>query len=146
MERIGDVDLDASVPVRRLRSRLDDAPVRVAILFGSRATDRAHARSDIDIAVEFEGIEPGDSEYNETFLGLSADLSELLETDDLDLVDIHSLSPSFVRSVFDTGVLLLGTERRVETLRTALVSDDSDERSPHERFDDALRRIDQHLA
>ncbi|QLH81116.1 type VII toxin-antitoxin system MntA family adenylyltransferase antitoxin [Halosimplex pelagicum] len=145
MERTGDADPEFPVPVQRLRARLDEAPVRVAILFGSHATGRAHARSDLDIAVEFEGVEPGDPEYNETFLGLSADLSRLLETDDIDLVDIRSLSPSLARSVFDTGVLLVGTEKRVETLRGTLLSDDPDERSPHERFDDALRRIDEHL-
>ncbi|WP_436929300.1 type VII toxin-antitoxin system MntA family adenylyltransferase antitoxin [Halosimplex halobium] len=146
MERIGELDLESTVPVQRLQSRLDQAPVRVAILFGSHVTGRAHARSDVDIAVEFEDIEPGDTAYNETFFGLSADLSGLLGTDDVDLVDIRSLSPSLARSVFDTGVLLVGSEERVETLRATLVSDDPDERSPHERFDDALRRIDEHLA
>lgn len=146
MERIGETTIGADLPIQRIRSTLECAPVRVAILFGSYATGRFHPRSDIDIAVEFDDFEPGDSEYNETFLGLSADLSATLETDDLDLVDIHSASPSFARSVFDSGVLIVGSDDRVETLRTMLVGDLSSERSPRERFDEALSQIDDHLA
>ncbi|WP_436926738.1 type VII toxin-antitoxin system MntA family adenylyltransferase antitoxin [Halosimplex amylolyticum] len=146
MERIEEVNIEPDIPVERLRSTLDDAPVRVAILFGSRATGETHARSDFDIAIAFAGLEPGDPGYNETFFGLSASVSEVLATDDVDLVDVHSLSPSFARSVFDDGVLLVGTAEHVETLRASLGGGDISERPAVERFDDALRRIDEHLA
>jgi len=67
--------------------------VRLALLFGSRATGRAHGESAIDIAVELDGLEPGSPGFNEAFFTLSADLSATLETDDVDLVDVHMLSP-----------------------------------------------------
>lgn len=146
MKRIEAADIHPDIPVQRLRAILNDAPVRVAILFGSRATDSTHAQSDIDIAIEFDSLEPGDSGYNDVFLGLSASVSEVLGTDDVDLVDVHSLSPSFVRSVFGDGVLLVGSPDRVETLRASLLNDDADEQPPGDRFDNALRRIDEHLA
>jgi len=146
MERIETADIEPDIPDQRLRSTLDDAPVRLAILFGSRATGRTHARSDIDLAVEFADLEPGDPAYNETFFALSAALSDVLGTDDIDLIDIRSLSQSLARSVFDDGILLFGTVDRVETLRASILSDEPDERSPGDRFDDALRRIDEHLA
>ena len=145
MERIETADIEPDIPAQRLRSTLDDAPVRLAILFGSRVTGRIHTQSDIDLAVEFADIEPGDPAYNETFFGLTAALSDALGTDDIDLVDIRSLSPSLARSVFDDGILVLGTVDRAETLSASILSDEPDERSPGDRFDDALRRIDEHL-
>ncbi|WP_436911217.1 type VII toxin-antitoxin system MntA family adenylyltransferase antitoxin [Halosimplex marinum] len=146
MERIEDTGLESDLPVGQIRATLDDAPVRVAILFGSHAAGRAHDQSDVDLAVEFDGLEPGDSEYNETRFGLSTDLCEALGTDDVDLVDVHSLPPSLARSVFDHGILLIGSGDRIAVLRERLLDEGSDERSPRERFDSALRRIDEHLA
>jgi predicted nucleotidyltransferase len=146
MERVEETNIGSDPQIKQLRSRLEDAPIRVAILFGSRATGQTHALSDIDIAVEFDGLEPGDPEYNERFFTLSADLSEIMGTDDIDLVDIRSLSPSFARSVFEKGILLKGTEEQISELRTRLLDGSSDMHSPQERFDDALRRIDEHLA
>lgn len=146
MERIETADIEPDVPVQRLRSTLEDAPVRLAVLFGSRATDESHARSDIDIAIELVDLEPGDPAYNETFFSLSASVSEELGTDDIDLVDVHSLSPSLTRSVFGDGLVLLGTVDRAETLRKSIMGDEDDGRSASDRFDDAVRRIDEHLA
>lgn len=45
------------------------------------------------------------------FLGLSADLSDVLETDDVDLVDLHAVSPALAAAIFEHGVLLVGTAR-----------------------------------
>lgn len=146
MERIDTADIELDVPVQRLRSMLDDAPVRLAILFGSRATGESHARSDLDLAVEFDDLEPGDPGYNETFFGLSVSVSEEFGTDEIDLVDVHSLSPSLARSVFDDGIVFLGTVNRAKTLHRSVLSGETDERSAGDRFDDALRRIDEHLA
>jgi len=52
--------------------------VRLALLFGSRATGRAHGESAIDIAVELDGLEPGSPGFNEAFFTLSAGLSATL--------------------------------------------------------------------
>lgn len=139
-------DVTGVLPLDEIRSVLDDHPIRLAILFGSCADGTTHSGSDIDIAVELDGFQPGDTDYNEAFFGLSADLSETLRTDDVDLVDVHTLSPSLARAVFDDGVLLVGDSERVDTLRRELIPEDDDEHSPRERFDEALERIDHHLA
>jgi len=129
----------------KIRTILRKHPVQVAVLFGSHATGQAHAGSDIDIAVAFDDLKPGDEGYNETFFGLSVALSETLETDDIDLVDVHTLSPSMRRSVFDTGTVLVGSDADIQAIQDELQSD-SLEDSPRERVDAAIRRIDEHLA
>ena len=133
------------VPVEVITSVLREHPVRLAILFGSRATGRTHERSDVDIAVELDGLEPGSAGFNEAFFTLSADLSATLGTDDVDLLDVHMLSPGVAKAVFEDGVLLLGAPERVTELRETLPTGD-DDRTPGERLDDALGRIDDHLA
>lgn len=146
MDRIEDTETAAHLPLEAIRDVLSAAPVRLAILFGSAATGRTHPRSDVDIAIELEGLRPGQAGYNDAFLGVGVDLSDVLETDDVDVVDVHSLSGSLARSVFDDGVVLYGDVNRVETLRDRLSSADADDRPPRERFDEALQRIDEHLA
>lgn len=144
MRSLGDVDL--SLDVEGVVAILEAAPVRTGILFGSWATDETHTRSDVDIAVELEELRPGDDGYNRVFFGLSADLSQALETDDVDLVDLHSCPPSVVERILEDGVLLLGDPEDAETLRRELTADVADERSPRERLDESLARIDEHLA
>ncbi|MFB6228201.1 MAG: antitoxin VapB family protein [Halobacteriales archaeon] len=48
--------------------------------------------------------------FNDAFFGLSADLSQALETDDIDLLDVHMLSPGIGEAVFEAGVLLVGSK------------------------------------
>lgn len=146
METVESTNVEAAIPVDVIRETLEAHPVRLAVLFGSHARKDVHARSDIDIAVELDGLQPGQPGYNDTFFGLSADLSEALGTDDVDILDVHVLSRPLVRSVFRDGILLVGTERRAETLREQLESATEPDRSPRERLDEALRRIDDHLA
>lgn len=138
-ERVGDG------PVGRLRSTLEEHPVRLAVLFGSQATGRATSGSDIDIAVELDGLQPGDEGFNDAFFDIIAAVSRALETDDVDVVDVHTLGPSMADAVFDRGTLVVGEESRLDELRARATSE-RDERSPGERFDDALRKIDEHLA
>ena len=146
METVDTAEVGAAVPVDALRSTLEAHPVRLAILFGSRARGDTHSRSDVDIVVEFDGLRPGDEGFNEAFFGLGADLSETLESDDVDVLEVHTLSPTLARSVFEDGVLLLGSEGRAVALREELTTSDTDDRSPRERLDEACRRIDDHLA
>lgn len=146
MRAVETAELDPSFPLEAIRSTLEAHPVRLAVLFGSHARGESHARSDIDLAVELDGIRPGQPTFNEAFFGLSADLSETLETDGIDLVDVHTLSPPLARVVFEEGVILVGSERRAEELREELGADIERDRSPRERFHEALRRIDEHMA
>jgi len=119
-------------------------PVCLAVLFGSRATGRTHEESDVDIAVELGGLGPGSPGFNDAFFTLSADLSAALGTDDVDLLDVHMLSPGVAKAVLEDGVVLLRSPDRVAELCETLPT--GDDWTPRERLDDAVRRIDDHLA
>ena len=137
--------LDTSFNLDACQAVLREHPVRLAILFGSHATKTTHATSDIDLAVEFDEHRPSDPSYNDVFLGLSADLSDALETDDVDLVDLHAVSPPLAAAIFENGILLVGTAERAAELRRQLTVRESDQQSPRDRLDTALARIDDHL-
>lgn len=137
--------LDASLDLDALQAMLREHPVQLAILFGSHATETTHATSDIDLAVEFDEHQPSDPDYNDVFLGLSADLSDALETDDVDLVDLHMVSPALAAAIFENGVLIVGTVEHATELRRQLTARESDQQSPRDRLDTALARIDDHL-
>lgn len=145
MRTVETANVDVSLDLEAVLSVLREHPVRLAVLFGSHATGTVHPTSDIDIAVEFDAKQPSDPGYNETFLGLSADLSETLETDDADLVDIRTVSPELAASIFDHGLLLVGDTEHAAELRRTLVAADPATQSPRERLDAALARIDAHL-
>lgn len=144
MQRVDETDLGERLSIAALRSALEEHPVRLAICFGSQVSGDRHERSDVDLAIEFDGIRPGDPQYNDVFFECYAAVSEALGTDAIDLVDVHSLSGSLARAVFERGVLLLGDQERVEVLRETLTP--PQDRSPRERLDETIERIDEHLA
>lgn len=145
MRTVESANISESLPLEELLTILQKHPVRIAILFGSHAIGNTHQVSDIDIAVELESIERDDPAYNEAFFGLSADVSDALETDDVDLIDIHTLSPTVAEAVFEHGVVLVGDQMHAEDMLERITSERSEERSPRERFDAALEKIDEHL-
>lgn len=145
MRTVASTAIDPTFDLDVLTDVLQDHPIRLAVLFGSTATGETHPGSDVDLAVEFDGCHPPDPEYNEVFLGLSAELSEALGTDSIDLVDLHAASPELVSAVFEYGILLLGDQTRAEKLRRRLSRADEETRSPRERLDAALDSIDTHL-
>ena len=55
------------------------------------------------------------------------------------------LSPGVVKAVFEDGVVLLGSADRAAELREEFIAEASD-KTPRERLDDAVQRIDDHLA
>lgn len=132
-------------PIEAVRSVFREYPVRLALLFGSHARGTASGRSDVDLAVEFDGLQSGDCGYNDALFGLGADLDDVLSFD-VDVVDIHSVEPAVARRIFEDGVLLYGQSEHVSDLRAEVLAADDPERSPRERFDDALDRIDEHMA
>ena len=146
MKTAESIALDTSLDLDALQAVLREHPVRLAILFGSHATETSHATSDIDLAVEFDEHRPSDPSYNDVFLGLSADLSDALETDAVDLLDIHSVSPALAESIFEQGVLLVGEEAHATELRRQLTTPKADRQPPCDRLDAALASIDDHLA
>lgn len=145
MRTVEATDVDASLDLDTLQAVLREHPVQLAILFGSHSTGTTHPASDIDVAVEFDAQRPADPGYNDAFLGLSADLSDALGTDDVDLVDLHAVSPALASSIFDHGILLVGNLERAAELRRQVTAADIETQSPRERLDTALARIDSHL-
>ena len=126
---------------------LTDHPVSVGFTFGSQARGEAHDQSDIDVAVAFEGTDPGEPGHMDARLALGSDLALALGTDDVDVIDLQSASPSLVRAVFRDGDRLAGSKDDARRLRKVLLDDvEIDNRSPAERFDEALTAIDDHLA
>lgn len=145
MRTVEAADVDAPFDIDTLRAVLREHPVQLGILFGSHAAETAHSASDIDIAVEFTTLRPSDPGYNDGFLGLSVGLSDALGTDAVDLVDLHTVSPALASSIFDQGILLVGDAEHAAELRQQLTTATADTRSPRERLDSAMARIDAHL-
>ncbi|MDS0301035.1 nucleotidyltransferase domain-containing protein [Halogeometricum sp. S1BR25-6] len=145
MRTVESTALNASLDLDALLGVLREHPVQLVILFGSHATGTTHSASDIDIAVEFDAQRPSDPSYNDIFLGLSADLSDTLGTDDVDLVDLHAVSPALAEAIFENGVLLIGDQERAAELRQQITTSDTEPQSPRERLDAALARINAHL-
>jgi hypothetical protein len=110
-----------------------------------RTAESTALDASLDLAVEFDDHRPSDPSYNDVFLGLSVDLSDTLETDDVDLVDLHAVSPAFAAAIFGHGILLVGDHDHAAALRRQLTAPASETQSPRERFDAALDRIDAHL-
>jgi predicted nucleotidyltransferase len=146
MKEVGEVELGKRLPIEQLQQLFDERQVSLAICFGSYATGETHSRSDIDFAIEFAKLRPGDESYNDQFFEVYGALSQELDTDDVDLLDIHSLSGSLARTVLTDGILVYGDIERVEHLREQLVKSGGEQRSPGERLDAAIERIDDHLA
>ena len=145
MKTAESIALDTPLDLDALQAVLREHPLRLAILFGSHATETTHATSDIDLAVEFDEHRSSDPSYNDVFLGLGADLSDALETDDVDLVDLHTVSPPLAAAIFENGVLLVGEAEHAAERRRQLTPSESDQQSPRDRLDTALARIDDHL-
>jgi predicted nucleotidyltransferase len=145
MRRVESTGISDSLPIREVQSVLENYPVRLALLFGSRASGNAHGSSDTDIAVEFESVDRQNPAYNDVFLRLSADLRDVLSNDDVDLVDVHTLSSALAKAILERGVVLVGDQAHAEDLLRSTATTQSDERSPRERFDTALGKIDDHL-
>jgi predicted nucleotidyltransferase len=135
------VDLEA------LREALHRHPVRVAVLFGSAATGGTHARSDVDVAVEFEDS-VGD--LAEHVLPLVTDLASAVGRNDVDLALVSDLDPRVGLVAFTEGVRLVGAQERMETLRRrferTVAERDRTRPSLRERFDTVIENVDESLA
>lgn len=124
----------------RLRDSLERHPVSFAMVFGSVAREETTSESDVDIAVEFEGFRPEDDGYSDVYLGLCSDLDEALPVE-TDVVDVHSLSPSFARIVFDDGVVILGSDERRSELEREVAGEQPTVSDARDRIAAAARRM-----
>jgi predicted nucleotidyltransferase len=135
------------VDLAALREALERHPVRVAVLFGSVVTGETHARSDVDIAVEFEDTVDDPAEY---VLPLVADLESAVGRNDVDLALVSNVKPRVGLAAFSEGVCLVGTRERMETLRRrferAVAELDRGRSSLRDRFDAVIENVDESLA
>jgi predicted nucleotidyltransferase len=88
----------ADIAARVLELREAAPDVELVVLFGSAATGRARARSDVDVAVRCTG--PADLDV------LYRVLAPRIGTDRLDLVDLRRASPLLMMAVARSGHLL----------------------------------------
>lgn len=145
MKSIKSADIPDSFPLKKVQDILDEHPIQFAILFGSYATGDTHERSDVDIAIEFQSVNRTEPEYNDEFFGLSADLSDELETNNVDLVDVQNVSPGVAKAILEEGVLIVGDRANAENVLKPKADSSSETRTPRERIDTALGKINEHL-
>ncbi len=92
-----------------VRSVLADHPVSFAMLFGSSARGTMDDRSDVDLALEFDTHRPDDDGYSELYLRVGSELEDALPTD-VDVVDVHTMTPQFASVAFDEGDVVVVTD------------------------------------
>lgn len=124
-----------------LVARLREAPLSLAVLFGTHATGEATAESDIDIAVAYDT-----DDVTETHFSLIADLSQILGRDDVDVVRLHSVDPRIAVDALRHGEILVGSADDAAQLRDRL----DDKRRQRERevrnhIADAERAIERRI-
>lgn len=131
------LDADVSRKIERVLSRHS---VDFAIVFGSVARDTTTDESDLDIAVEFEHLRPGKTGYSDAYLRLRSELDAAVAID-VDIVDVHSMTPRFARVVFDTGEILIGSEKRRNELERELAGELLSVEEARERVSAAVARL-----
>jgi predicted nucleotidyltransferase len=123
-----------------IQSVISQYPLSLVLVFGSAARNTRDSDSDIDLAVEFDDIRPEDDGYSETYLGLLSDLDDALSCN-VDVVDVHTMSPQFAYVVFDEGMLLLGSETRREEIRCTIVGESPSVSEGRDRVSAAAKRL-----
>lgn len=98
---------------RQVASVAEKHRFRIVLLFGSAATGREHARSDLDIAVLFEGDDLGFKEFSEA----CHDLQEVFPDRRVDVAAINHADPLFLKKILDRCVLLFGKESNLQEMK-----------------------------
>lgn len=80
--------------IKLLKNYFKEKPVKLAYLMGSRASGKVKPYSDTDIAVLFDPKLSSARRFN-VKLEMIADLTKLLGTEDIDLIDLNSAPPFF---------------------------------------------------
>lgn len=126
-----------------LVSRLEEAPIRLALLFGSQSRGDATPASDIDIAVVYEADA---TDVTDSHLSLVADLTRILGRDDIDVVRLQSVDPRIATEALDEGLLLVGSRDDASSIRDELEpARRKREEIVRQRVADAERAIEQRL-
>jgi predicted nucleotidyltransferase len=124
------------------RRILEEHDVSTAILFGSAADPEREEWRDLDVVVEFASHRPGDDGYSGAYLRLLTDLDDAVDPD-VDVVDVHSASPSFVGVALENGRLLVGSDERRRELLDELGDEPPTLEDARRRVADAADRLRQ---
>lgn len=87
--------------------------LKLILLFGSVVSGKQHPRSDLDIAVLYEGQELPLQEYSD----LMHDLHEIFPGLDIDLSSINHADPLFLKKITENCQILYGDLRRLQALK-----------------------------
>ena len=74
----------------------------LVVLFGSQATGKTHAKSDIDIGVA-KKTRSFFEEMDVPIIEIENELTDLLRRDDIEIVNLSAVSPALMRSVVEDG-------------------------------------------
>jgi len=121
-----------TVLIAALQEALKDrADVHLAMLFGSRARDRAHPGSDVDVAVEAPGVD---------LWTLAADLSLAVGLE-VDVVDLREAGYPLLKAVLRDGIPVhLGRKGALGAWRSQAISRVEFDRPWFERMRDGFLR------
>lgn len=131
--------------VTTLEEVLAEHPVSFAMVFGSAARGGSDPPNDIDLAVELSSLRPGDEGYNQQYFSL-IDALESATDNRVDVVDVHTMPPTFARIAFDDGVRILGTAERHRDLEEQLAGDRPTFEDARERVSKAAQRLREEFA
>jgi predicted nucleotidyltransferase len=142
MEDASEVALSAG-QLATLRDVLSEHDVRFAVLFGS-ATRPEGGPNDVDLAVEFETVQPGDEGYLTAYLDLHTTLEEELGVT-VDLVDVQSADERFTAVIFEDGVFVYGSQERSEELAARVRDSYPSTEDARERVAAAVTRLKENI-
>jgi predicted nucleotidyltransferase len=106
MRESADTDL-GTLDTEAIERVVDDAPVTLAILYGSYARGTATSRSDVDFAVAFEES-LSSAERTRARLSLIEELTTALGTDDVDVVPLQRAPAELRHAIHSEGIVLSG--------------------------------------
>jgi len=119
-----------------IRDVLADAPVELAVLYGSRARGDAGPGSDVDLAVAFPDS-LSSVERTRARLSLIERLGVTLGTDDVDVIPLDRAPDALLVEIIRDGIVVHGEERALERYRTG-----EGKNEDRERLDDVLADIE----
>ncbi|RJX49957.1 type VII toxin-antitoxin system MntA family adenylyltransferase antitoxin [Halonotius pteroides] len=129
-----------SVDPDRLVSVLADAPVTVAVLYGSHARGEVTGDSDINLAVAFDD-DLDSTARTRARLRLIERLSAELGTDAIDVVPLAHTGAALRRSIHEEGIVIYGAADAVPTAKEPETTHDEQLAA----FDDILADIERVL-
>jgi len=135
MEKLSQASI-TSVDTDRIVSVLDDAPVTVAVLFGSHARREPTAHSDINLAVAFDES-LSSLEQTRARLSLIEQLSSALGTDAIDVVPLSEVPISIRHEIQTDGIVLYGSKDQLPPV--------DGETHTHQTHEDRMDRFDELL-